>query len=38
MENKPTFQTTIAKETRETVNVNRTLIEALEMYVEALKK
>ena len=31
-------KTPIAKETRETVNVNRTLIEALDMYVEALDK
>ena len=31
-------KTPIANETRETVNVNRTLIEALDMYVEALKK
>ena len=31
-------KTPIAKETRETVNVNRTLIEALDMYVAALKK
>ena len=30
-------KTPIAKETRETVNINRTLIEALDMYVEALK-
>jgi len=31
-------KTTIAQETRETVDVNRTLIQALDMYVEALKK
>jgi len=30
-------KTPIAIETRETVNINRTLIEALDMYVEALK-
>jgi plasmid replication initiation protein len=31
-------KTSIANETRETVDVNRTLIQALDMYVEALKK